>query len=252
MVLSIIILLTLIPAVCAMDNDTVALNLDVNDDAPISIDNNDVLQASNDYYFNASVESDGDGSQNTPYKYLFAERIKANSNLHLANGEYNLNDSKTIQEVTIIGSDVDKTIIRYDGVAFTVENKLTIKNVTFIGASITNHASFTATNTVFMEGYGSKLNYYGNNYGGAVYTYDLNPSASVTIENCTFKNNYAQYGGAIYMGAGVLNVTDSVFLNNSAYNYGGAIACDYIGNIFIQNQNFIIPNQWMMQEGVFM
>ena len=238
MVLSIIILLTLIPAVCAMDNDTVALNLDVNDDAPISIDNNDVLQASNDYYFNASVESDGDGSQNTPYKYLFAERIKANSNLHLANGEYNLNDSKTIQEVTIIGSDVDKTIIRYDGVAFTVENKLTIKNVTFIGASITNHASFTATNTVFMEGYGSKLNYYGNNYGGAVYTYDLNPSASVTIENCTFKNNYAQYGGAIYMGAGVLNVTDSVFLNNSAYNYGGAIACDYIGNIFISKSKF--------------
>lgn len=238
MALSIIILLTLIPAVCAMDNDTVALNLDVNDDAPISIDNNDVLQASNDYYFNASVESDGDGSQNTPYKYLFAERIKANSNLHLANGEYNLNDSKTIQEVTIIGSDVDKTIIRYDGVAFSVENKLTIKNVTFIGASITNHASFAATNTIFMDGYGSKLNSYGNNYGGAIYTDDLNPRASVTIENCTFKDNYAQYGGAIYMREGVLNVSDSIFLNNSAYNYGGAIACDYIGNIFISKSKF--------------
>ena len=103
-----------------MDNDTVALNVDVNGTASISIDNDDVLRASNDYYFNASAESDGDGSQNSPYKYLFAERIKANSNLHLANGEYNLNDSKSIQEVTILGSDVDKTIIRYYGVAFSV------------------------------------------------------------------------------------------------------------------------------------
>ena len=94
--LPVIILLILIPSVCAMDNDTIALNADVNGTASISIDNDDVLRASNDYYFNASAESDGDGSQNTPYKYLFAERIKANSNLHLANGEYNLNDSKII------------------------------------------------------------------------------------------------------------------------------------------------------------
>ena len=221
-----------------MDNDTVALNVDVNGTASISIDNDDVLRASNDYYFNASAESDGDGSQNSPYKYLFAERIKANSNLHLANGEYNLNDSKSIQEVTILGSDVDKTIIRYDGVAFSVENRLTIKNVTFIGASITNHGGFTATNSIFMDGYGSKFNFYGNNYGGAIYTDDLNSHASVTIENCTFKGNYAQYGGAIYMGAGVLNVTDSTFLNNSAYNYGGAIACEYIGDIFISKSKF--------------
>lgn len=231
-------LLILIPSVSATDNDTAVLNEILNDDISISISNDDILKASNDYYFNASVETDGDGSQDNPYKYLYADRIKANSNLYLANGEYKLDSSKTIQEVNIIGSDVDKTIIRYDGVAFTVNNKLTVNNVTFIGASITNHASFNATNSVFIDAYGSKPDMYGNNYGGAIYTYNQNINASVNVDNCTFRDNYAVYGGAIYMGAGVLQMNDCLFYNNYANNYGGAIACEYIKGITISKSRF--------------
>lgn len=233
------LLLVVIPSACAMDNDTSVLNETVVDADEISVPiDGDVLTASNDYYFDASVENDGDGSQIHPYKYLTVDRIKANSNIYLANGQYRLDTSKSIQEVNIIGSDVEKTIIEYDGVIFTISNRLTVKNVTFIGASITNYANFVAENTVFSDGYGSKSDSYGNNYGGAIYTYDGNSAAKVTISNCTFKDNYAQYGGAIYMGAGVLNVSDSLFLNNYAYNYGGAIACDYIGGVTVSKSKF--------------
>ena len=227
----------LIPTVCAVDNDTIISNGNAVDMASISVDG-DVLTASNDYYFNASVENDGDGSISNPYKYLTVDRIKANSNLFLANGEYQLDGATYIDEVKIIGSDVDKTIIKYDGVAFTVNNHLTVRNITFMGLSITNHAKLDAYNAIFEDGYGSKPDSYGNNYGGAIYTYENNGNAYVNVDNCTFKNNHAQYGGAIYMGAGVLNVSDSLFFNNYAYNYGGSIACDNCINVSISRSKF--------------
>ena len=238
--ISLIFLMILIPTVCATDNET-ALFIDENSDsATVSISNNgsDILKASNDYYFDASVESDGDGSQAKPYKYLTANRIRANSNIYLANGEYNLDTSKSVQQVNIIGSDVEKTIINYDGIAFTVNNYLSVKNVTFIGSSITNYNQFTAVNTIFMDGYGSKSDSYTNNYGGAIYTAPDKTNALVSVDNCTFKNNYAQYGGAIYMGSGVLEVANSLFYDNYAYNYGGAIACEYITNVTVKKSKF--------------
>ena len=185
-----LVLLAVIPSAFAMGNGTV-LNEGMGDDLNvISISSNDdVLTASNDYYFNASVETDGDGSISSPYKYLRADRIKANSNIYLANGEYNLDKSKSIEEVNIIGSDVDRTIIKYDGVAFTVNNQLAVKNITFLGASINNKAKFTASNVIFEDGFGSKPDSYGNNWGGAIYTQNngYNENAYVNVDNCTFK-----------------------------------------------------------------
>ncbi|MEE1335343.1 hypothetical protein, partial [Methanobrevibacter sp.] len=40
----------------------------------------------------------------------------------------------------------------------------------------------------------------------------------------TFVNNNAGCGGAIYLNGGILELTDCVFINNTAMNYGGAIA----------------------------
>ncbi|MBQ7928371.1 MAG: Ig-like domain repeat protein, partial [Methanobrevibacter sp.] len=240
MLISLIFLLILIPTVCAVDNETALLVDETSDNAPVSILDNgsDILKASNDYYFDASVENDGDGSQANPYKYLTADRIKSNANVYLANGVYNLDTSKSIQQVNIYGSDVEKTVINYDGIAFTVSNYLNVKNVTFIGSSITNYKQFTAVNTIFTDGYGSKADSYTNNYGGAIYTASNMENAYVSVDNCTFKNNYAQYGGAIYMGSGVLEVTDSLFYDNYAYNYGGAIACDYASNVTVKKSKF--------------
>ena len=232
----------MIPIGFAADNSTAALsNQNANATQMVSIPlEENTLTASNDYYFDASAENDGDGSMANPYKYLTADRIKANSNLHLANGEYQMDASKTIEEVKIFGSDVDRTIIKYDGVAFKVNNQFAVSNVTLKGLSITNYAKFNATNVIFEDGYGSKSDYYGNNFGGAIFT-DVDATSDnpyVNVDNCTFKDNYAVYGGAIYIGKGSLSVSDCLFFNNLAYNYGGAIACEYSGNVVVSKSKF--------------
>ena len=60
----------------------------------------------------------------------------------------------------------------------------------------------------------------------------------VYVDNCTFINNTAQYGGAIYAYNGILDVKDSIFIDNYAYNYGGAIACEYNSKVKIKNSTF--------------
>lgn len=235
-----LILFIIIPASFATDELSDNLTIDeIN--STLSINNDeDILTTSNDYYFNASLEDDnGDGSISNPYKYLTADRIKSNANIYLTDGEYILDTSKMIDQVNIIGSDTSKTVIKYDGVAFNVNHYLTLTNVTLLDLSITNSGIVNFTNTIFDRGYGSNPDSYGNNYGGAIYTTDTNRNSQVNIVNSTFKNNYAVYGGAVYMGAGYLNIADSEFINNLAYNYGGAIACENIVNINISKSKFI-------------
>ena len=238
--ISLFILIFIIPSSYAMNNETCDVVELEDAQTAVSINDGEVLAANNDYYFNSSLDNDdGDGSQQYPYKYLTTDRIKGYCNIHLADGEYVLDDSKTIEKVSIIGSDPQNTIIKYDGVGFNVNSYLTLTNLTLVDVSITNHGTVNATNSIFSYGYGSKADSYGNNYGGAIYTSDTNTNSKVTIENCTFKDCYAVYGGAIYMGAGYLSVSNSRFINNYAYNFGGAIACENTENITISKTRFI-------------
>ena len=96
------LLLIFIPTTFAVENETVQLN----------DESHEVVSSSNDYYFNASLENDGDGSIDNPYKYLDSN-VKANSVNHLANGEYNLSETFEISDVTFIGQDSTKTVINY-------------------------------------------------------------------------------------------------------------------------------------------
>ena len=229
-------LLFIIPAANAADNDTFVPDEISTSQTPA----HDTLNANNDFFFDSSAENDdGDGSQNNPYKYLTADRIKGNCNIYLANGEYNLDSAKTIERVNIIGSDTKSTIIKYDGAGFSVNSYLSLTNLTLMDMSITNHGSIDATNTVFSYGYGSKADSYGNNYGGAIYTCDDNINSKVVIKNCTFNDGYAVYGGAIYMGGGRLSISNSQFINNYAYNYGGAVACENTLNVTVSKTKFI-------------
>lgn len=78
---SILCLLFVIPASFAMDNQTVVAADDAGEDN----------LAVNDYYFDVNIENDtGNGSQYNPYKEFTTDRIKDNSVIHLANGEYKL------------------------------------------------------------------------------------------------------------------------------------------------------------------
>ena len=214
-------ILILLPVSFAYENDT---NLAV-DGEDIAVEINyqeDVLGDNGDYYFNASSESDGNGSQSNPYKYLTSARIKDNSNIYLANGEYQLDSSKSINGVNIFGSDSNKTVIKYEGVAFTSRNSFTLNNLTLLKGSVIVNSNFNATNVVFDSGSGSGHDSYGNYFGGAINS--QSSSATLNINNCTFKNNHAEYGGAIYISSGNLNIADSLFIDNYAYNFGGAIA----------------------------
>ena len=204
-------LLIAVPASFAVDNDT-AIAVSDNQDSSIS---GDVL-GSNDYYFNASVENDtGNGTIDNPYKKLSADRIKDNSIIHLAEGEYylGLDFSKTTNNLTIIGQDAEKTIISYSGNIypnFQVTKSLTLQNVTLVNLVISDGANaiVKADDVIFKNSKSSPIQV------------DL-ASTVIYLNRCTFINNTADFG-SVFIRDGTLVISDSSFLDNYA-TFGGAI-----------------------------
>lgn len=66
---------------------------------------------------------------------------------------------------------------------------------------------------------GNKGNNSDNNYGGAIYQ---GANITTTIENSFIENNGSDAGGAIYLGAGTINMTNCT-LNNNDSGDGGAV-----------------------------
>ena len=191
-----------------------------------------------DYYFNASAMEDGDGSFEKPFKNL-ENNVRVHSVNYIANGEYSLSEDLLISDVSFIGEDSSKTIINCHGCVLNNSKIINLKNITLSDFTIINKGTLTAENTIFSNGYALSIDKYENSYGGAIYTpYNNTKTFTVTIDNCIFENNYAEYGGAIYMDGGILNITNSQFINNTAYNYGGAIACEYNTRLNITKTQF--------------
>ena len=256
--LVIFLLSILIPSSFALDNDDVnELNSDVNHQIE-SVSNEDVTPLEVDYYFNGSADNDGDGSINNPYKDLTTSRLREGSTIHLANGEYELSAGRSLNKVTIIGEDAGSTVIKYTGSSigkFTVdaESYVTLQNVTFDGFNFDIEGStFQATNTVFKNSVAvptessatDLVNSATNSFGGTIYAYYYSGYYDtyyplVVLENCTFINNTAEYGGAICMNKGSLDIVDSLFMDNYAFNYGGAIAGLYDVSVKVKNSRFI-------------
>ena len=189
-------------------------------------------------YFDCNaVDDQGDGSIENPYKVLRDGRILDNTVIHLANGEYNYSQLNTHSNVSFYGEDSTKTVINGHGGTFVCNSKLNLFNITFKGLNIFNQGSLKATNTIFQSSESIKI----DDCGGAVYC--LNSINDAYFENCTFINNSACYGGAIYSNGADLTILNCTFINNTAYNYGGAIACDgksyKKANITIKNTIFI-------------
>ena len=128
---------------------------------------------------------------------------------------------------TLSGPTQGQSIIMGSGsTLFSVEGNLSLSNLiltsnTTSSGSLVSIVSgvlesvactFKDTNTVVAPG------------GGGIY---LGAGAVATIQNCTFANLQAQLGGAIFVKASVLNITESVFVNNTAtlpmLGSGGAI-----------------------------
>ena len=207
-----ICLLIVIPTSFAADNDTAIAITDVNQDSVLSSVQEEAL-SSNDDYYNVSVEDDaGDGTLEHPYKDLKNDSIKPNYIIHLADGEYHLYQSETTENLTIIGQNVDKTFITFNGIGFNVKNSLTLKNVTLVNLGIDDNSTaiINADNVIFKNSYSSSI------------ISDLN-TTKININNCTFANNAAQSGGAIFISQCFLQIKNSLFIGNKAEFFGGAI-----------------------------
>ena len=234
--LALFLLLIVIPSTFAMDNETLA------DNAVIANGQDSDILSAGAYYFDASLENDtGDGSINNPYKELSDSRIVNNSVLHLANGNYSFAQVESYKDISVYGQDASKTIITCNSNGLTVYGNFKLKNVTIVNTQIISEGTITATNTIFKGGEASNYDKYDNNDGGAICCPSNEYKA--ILNNCSFINNFAEYGGAISMHGGSLEINNCRFINNTAYNYGGAISCigtaSFNSKLKIRNSVFI-------------
>lgn len=244
-----LLLLMIVPSAFAsdaVDNQTVIssdeqIEISAVDDGGVIYshgEDTNVLTGSNDIYFNASAESDGRGTQSSPYKYLQYNRLTSGCTAHFADGTYELDSKKGIySSMTFMGQSAQNTIIKFNGIAFNVGDgyTLTLKDLTLDHATVKNLGTVSATNVIFKNGVAVDDTSYGYNnaYGGAIYNYVstdyygyVTNVPKNTLYNCTFLNNSAMYGGAIYLPYGELSLSNCKFINNSAHWFGGAIASD--------------------------
>ena len=220
LLLALCALILMIPQSFAIDNETAA---DFN---------------STDYYFNVNADSDGNGSIDNPYKNFTDERIKENSNVHLATGEYVFEKSRIFSNITFAGVNPQNTIINGNFTKLTISGDVNFRNVTLKNFQFINEGNLNAVNTFFINSLPVHLqddtvNY----YGGGIFA-ELNKN--IYLENCSFINNSAPYGGAIYAKGGNLTIINSLFYNTTAYYMGGAILGESGVRIIINNTKFIL------------
>ena len=218
---------------------------DVQDDVYThDVDGENILSGQ-EIYFNASAEVDGDGSQENPYKVLNTQRIGYGNTLYFANGIYNLTRAASVNTAVFIGEDAEKTIINQNGRGLSVSTSLTLENITFYKSSITSSgAKIIASNTIFNGGEAKVTDKYDGSFGGAISNFASSDYHSYAyypelyLDNCTFINNNAVYGGAIYIESGNANITNSKFIENIADNFGGAITIFDGSKVNIENTIF--------------
>lgn len=204
-----LLLLIVIPTSFAYDKETEIAGIN---ETIIFAADEDIL--GDDCYFDASIENDnGDGSIYNPYKKLTPYRIETNSINHLDSGEYDFNSNANFNNVTMIGASPADTIIRNAAIASS--NSLNLYNLTFVDSTFKVQKDFNAVNCVFTNSSSTM-------YGGVITPVGDNV-VKITLDGCTFSNNVAVCGGAIYIKEGVLNIKNSLFINNYAQLFGGAI-----------------------------
>ena len=222
----IILLLMLFLMVFCIMPFVVAENVENNNSSfnnNITIDSNSNYLSSNyDMYVSSDVNTSGNGSKSNPFKTV-QEALNANTggqSIYVSKGMYNISNYELTKNVKLIGENYSNTVISGDNAThiFIINNQVTINlnNLTFING-----------NTISSQ-----------EVGGAI----QKNTGTLTINNCIFENNSAQYGGAIYNLIGELTVNNSKFINNSIINSGcdgGAAIYDLYGTGNIYNTLFI-------------
>ncbi|WP_455645574.1 C1 family peptidase [Methanosphaera sp.] len=231
----------------------------------------------NKYYINSSVTYNGDGSEEYPWNSISQSAFSSmtnNSTVYIAKGTYTFSYITISNDITIIGEDVENTIIdgssgrKKDGL-FYLKGNTSITNLTFTNAqtaAITNLKSLTLDNVRF---YNNTATYYESacidnegilnikntifsnvhsDFGAAIYDSNYHDSGSqVIIDNCTFinctaKNMTSAIGGACYFRYSKVNITNSNFTGCKSGS----------GGIFgSSNSNIIMSNCEIKDNGDF-
>ncbi|OED30329.1 C1 family peptidase [Methanosphaera sp. WGK6] len=255
-VILIFILLIPITTVQATANDTINdESLNTNYDTTTHITNYENIKnntknlkkdTENKYYINSSVTYNGDGSEAYPWNSITQSAFNTmnnNSTVYIAKGVYTFSYITLSNDITIIGEDVENTIIdgsegRKKNGLFYLKGNTSISNITFTNAqtaAITNLKSLTLDNVHF---YNNTATYYESacidnegvlnikntlfsnvysDFGAAIYDSNYYDSGTqVTIDNCTFinctaKNMTSGLGGACYFRYSKVNITNSNF-----------------------------------------
>ena len=224
MFILVLLILIIIPISYANDNVT-------SDDSQIDIANEEIL-IQNTIYFNSSVENDGIGTQENPYKYLSGDKIANNSIIYMADGEYAIDKSINVNNLTIIGQSSSKTIINGNSFKLYSDGDLSITSLTLNNFTVENSKNLKVLD----------VNFKNNNINGSGGAININSdSAYVLLNNATFRNNYATQGGAIYINSRTskVEIINSKFINNTALNSGGAICIESALSANIFNSSFV-------------
>jgi uncharacterized repeat protein (TIGR01451 family) len=210
--------------------------------------NMDTASAASSIYVNVTSGNDAWNGQsqfytngtNGPKKTISSgvTAVDANGTVNLADGIYSGNGNNGItisKNMTIKGQSKDGTIINgsNSNQIFTISSGVNVSllNITIANAKSSNSGgsaiknnggTLTINNCTFKNNNASRTSWSNDIYGGAIYS-----TGPLTIINSTFINNsaygqdYIAQGGAIYS-TGPLTIIDSTFTNNSALGSGGS------------------------------
>jgi predicted outer membrane repeat protein len=118
------------------------------------------------------------------------------------------------KNITITSLDYSPVVLKaQDRYIFYIDyySNVTFRNIIFTGANN-------------PDGWGGSIDSMGKNI--------------IIVENCTFRDNIAEKGAGIF-GYGNLYIKDSIFINNTATVYGGAVVKDGDGDFILENVKFI-------------
>jgi predicted outer membrane repeat protein len=147
------------------------------------------------------------------------------------NGGAIYNDSSAATISTIADSTFEENAaIQNGGAIYNIQGILEISSSDFVGNYSTNigGAIYNAVTLRISSGStftGNGIDSLGNvvtTYGGAIYNDSLAATIS-TISDSTFQENSASFGGAIYNNQGILEISNTDFIDNYSNGNGGAI-----------------------------
>ena len=198
-ILLLVLLLFIIPAISASDNNT----------ALIEIDNGDAIYDNN--ILNEKIDNTEDIiSDDTPNKELTDDDLKNDSKIYLENGEYDYKQEYEHRNITFIGEDTSNTIINGNGSTIHITEFVSFKNLTLKNIKIHAPENMTLSNVIFKD---FKYNYSEDFPTGMIYN-GYSDSSIINMVNCTFYNNTVLDAGILEAYYSTVNIKDSKIIDN--------------------------------------